>query len=108
MCSRYFVEGLRPSLRQQHIIEGNTSRSRTIMATYISQYFIQRYSLPPELDFNQINSSISSHGILTISAPKRAVADAEGHKSIPIVQIGQPLKRISVDHVKKESITHKS
>ncbi|XP_062699937.1 protein lethal(2)essential for life-like [Aedes albopictus] len=90
------------------IIEGNTSRSRTIMATYISQYFIQRYSLPPELDFNQINSSISSHGILTISAPKRAVADAEGHKSIPIVQTGQPLKRISVDHVKKESIAHKS
>nr|XP_029715078.1 protein lethal(2)essential for life-like [Aedes albopictus] len=78
------------------------------MATYISQYFIHRYSLPPKLDFNQINSSISSHGILTISAPKRAVADAEGHKSIPIVQTGQPLKRISVDHVKKESIAHKS
>nr|XP_029725368.1 heat shock protein 26-like [Aedes albopictus] len=105
---RYFGEGLRPSLRHSIIIEGDTSRSRTIMATYNSQYFIQRYSLTPELDFNQINSSISSHGILTISAPKRAVADAEGHKSIPIVQTGQPLKRISVDHVKKDSITHKS
>nr|XP_029718408.1 protein lethal(2)essential for life-like [Aedes albopictus] len=85
-CTDILVKAVDQASDNSIIIEGNTSRSRTIMATYISQYFIQRYSLPPELDFNQINSSISSHGILTISAPKRAVADAEGHKSIPIVQ----------------------
>nr|XP_029721748.1 protein lethal(2)essential for life [Aedes albopictus] len=74
---------------------------------YISRHFIRRYTIPPGHDANQIKSSISSDGILSISAPKRAITDAEGHKSIPITQTGQPMKRIGADHEKKESIAHK-
>ncbi|XP_062704936.1 heat shock protein 23-like [Aedes albopictus] len=95
MCSNLEVSVMASDNRI--IIEWNPTRSRTIMATYISQCFIQRYTLPPEHDSNQINSSISSDGILTISATKQAVSDAEGHKSIPIVSTGQPLKRIGAD-----------
>jgi len=38
---------------------------------YISRHFVRRYVLPEQYDFEQINSSLSSDGVLTISAPKK-------------------------------------
>nr|XP_019551058.2 protein lethal(2)essential for life-like [Aedes albopictus] len=72
---------------------------------YIFRHIIQRYIIPPGQDYNHIKSSFLSDGILT--TPKKAVADAEGHKSIPIDQTGQPLKITGADHVKKQSIANK-
>lgn len=75
---------------------------------FIQRHFIRRYSIPPGHDINQIKSSISSDGILSIIAPKKAIIDAEGHKSIPIIQTGQPLKKIIAGQEKKDSIIQKA
>ncbi|EAT34414.1 AAEL013338-PA [Aedes aegypti] len=68
---------------------------------FISRHFVRRYMLPPGHDSNQIKSTISSDGILTISAPKKAIMDSAGQKTIPIVQTGQPLKKIAAEPEKK-------
>lgn len=38
---------------------------------YISRHFVRRYVLPEQYNLEQINSSLSSDGVLTISAPKK-------------------------------------
>ncbi|EAT34411.1 AAEL013346-PA [Aedes aegypti] len=63
---------------------------------YISRQFVRRYVLPEGHDANQIVSSLSSDGILTVTAPKKALPEPEGPKAIPIVQTGQPAKNLQV------------
>jgi hypothetical protein len=38
---------------------------------YISRHFVRRYVLPEHYNMEQLNSSLSSDGVLTISAPKK-------------------------------------
>lgn len=38
---------------------------------YISRHFVRRYVLPPSHDLVNITSTLSSDGVLTITAPKR-------------------------------------
>lgn len=60
---------------------------------FISRHFVRRYVLPKGCDINQVASSLSSDGVLTITAP-RAGADAIEQKNIPITQTGQPSKAV--------------
>lgn len=62
---------------------------------YISRHFVRRYALPAGHDANQVVSSLSSDGILTISAPKKALPEPEGLRTIQIVQTGQPMKKLT-------------
>ncbi|XP_062543264.1 protein lethal(2)essential for life-like [Armigeres subalbatus] len=59
----------------------------------ISRHFVRRYTLPDGHDASQIVSTLSSDGILTISAPKKALPEPEGLRTIQIVQTGQPTKQ---------------
>ncbi|EAT34407.1 AAEL013344-PA, partial [Aedes aegypti] len=61
---------------------------------FVSRQFVRRYVLPAGHDCNQIVSSLSSDGILTVTAPKKALPEAEGPKAIPIIQTGQPAKQL--------------
>ncbi|CAH2000591.1 unnamed protein product [Acanthoscelides obtectus] len=61
---------------------------------YVSRHFVRRYRLPKEFDTNQIQSKLSSDGVLTISAP--LINEKVKEKTIPIEQTGQPA-RISED-----------
>lgn len=38
---------------------------------FISRHFVRRYVLPKDVELNNITSSLSSDGVLTISAPKK-------------------------------------
>ena len=38
---------------------------------YISRHFVRRYVLPEHYNMEQLNSSLSSDGVLTITAPKK-------------------------------------
>ncbi|XP_065089937.1 protein lethal(2)essential for life-like [Ochlerotatus camptorhynchus] len=72
---------------------------------FISRQFKRRYMLPAGHDANQIKSSISSDGILTVMAPmQKALKDSESQKSIPIIQTGQPMKKISGSQEHKDGI----
>ncbi|XP_053686975.1 protein lethal(2)essential for life-like [Sabethes cyaneus] len=62
---------------------------------YISRHFVRRYMLPDGHDPEAIVSSLSSDGILTITAPKKALPEPEGPRAIPITQTGQPMKKLT-------------
>lgn len=58
---------------------------------YISRHFVRRYVLPKGHDVNQAVSSLSSDGVLTITAPK--VGQAIESRTIPIQRTG-PTKAV--------------
>uniref|UniRef100_A0A182FEK5 Uncharacterized protein n=1 Tax=Anopheles albimanus TaxID=7167 RepID=A0A182FEK5_ANOAL len=58
---------------------------------YISRHFVRRYMLPAGHNENQIESSLSSDGILTVTCPRLAI-EKKPEKSIPITHTGKPSK----------------
>lgn len=60
---------------------------------YISRQFVRKYTLPKGHDINQVQSSLSSDGVLTITAPRVGDGAIEG-RTVPIQQTGKPSKPI--------------
>ncbi|XP_018318476.1 protein lethal(2)essential for life-like [Agrilus planipennis] len=60
---------------------------------YISRHFVRKYVLPEGHDVNQVQSRLSSDGVLTLTAPKKAIGGPD-QKTIPIQQTGQPSRPI--------------
>lgn len=60
---------------------------------YISRHFVRRYVLPKGHDVNQAVSSLSSDGVLTITAPKVGQNALES-RTIPIQRSGAPAKAV--------------
>lgn len=58
---------------------------------FISRQFSRRYILPETYDVEQLQSNLSSDGVLTITAPK-AASDGQQHRTIPITHTGKPSK----------------
>jgi crystallin alpha B len=40
---------------------------------YVSRHFVRRYVLPSDIEVNNIVSSLSSDGVLTVTAPKKVL-----------------------------------
>ena len=55
----------------------------------VSRQFVRRYVLPKGHDIGQVQSTLSSDGVLTITAPKLALP-APGEKIVPIQQSPAP------------------
>ncbi|KAG5336030.1 L2EFL protein, partial [Acromyrmex heyeri] len=54
---------------------------------YVSRQFIRRYLLPHGYDISQVKPSLSSDGILTITAPKwKWALPAPGERFVPIIR----------------------
>ncbi|XP_065089954.1 protein lethal(2)essential for life-like [Ochlerotatus camptorhynchus] len=70
---------------------------------YISRHFVRRYVLPADHDADQVVSSLSSDGILTVTAAKKALPEPKGPRAIKIVQTGKPLEALT----EKASTGHK-
>ncbi|XP_067001809.2 alpha-crystallin B chain [Anabrus simplex] len=66
---------------------------------FISREFQRRYTLPKDVDPNTVTSKLSSDGILSIEAPRKALPQPEGERVIPITQVGAP----AVTQVPKQS-----
>lgn len=60
---------------------------------FISRHFVRKYVLPKGHDINQVQSSLSSDGVLSITAPK-INQEAVEQRSIPVIQTGQPSKAV--------------
>nr|QWV59569.1 heat shock protein 21 [Lasioderma serricorne] len=60
---------------------------------FISRHFVRKYILPKGHDISQTVSSLSSDGVLTITAP-RLDADVGEMRNIPIAQTGKPSKAL--------------
>lgn len=50
---------------------------------YVSRQFLRRYVLPPSHDVINITSSLSSDGVLTITAPKKVSNEEEKKQRWP-------------------------
>ncbi|XP_059479752.1 protein lethal(2)essential for life-like [Neocloeon triangulifer] len=71
---------------------------------YISRHFVRRYVLPEQYDLDQVNSSLSSDGVLTISAPKKCLPGS-GERVVLIQQTGVPAVK-SAAVTNEPTITH--
>ncbi|XP_060519418.1 protein lethal(2)essential for life-like [Cylas formicarius] len=58
---------------------------------YVARSFVRRYQLPDDVDVEKLASKLSSDGVLTISAPKKARGKTEEYREIPITRVG-PVK----------------
>ncbi|XP_043498634.1 protein lethal(2)essential for life-like [Polistes fuscatus] len=56
---------------------------------YISRHFVRRYQLPKGYDIGHVKPSLSSDGILSITAP-RLVLPAPGERIVPIERQNRP------------------
>ncbi|KAG8222843.1 hypothetical protein J437_LFUL007551 [Ladona fulva] len=57
---------------------------------FVSRHFIRRYVLPEGIRPETITSSLSSDGVLTITAPKALPMPAVNERMVPITQTGVP------------------
>ncbi|XP_056637888.1 protein lethal(2)essential for life-like [Diorhabda carinulata] len=55
---------------------------------FIMRHFVRRYVLPETHDAEGVISSLSSDGVLTVSAPKRKEKPSSAERVVPITQTG--------------------
>ncbi|XP_046398281.1 alpha-crystallin A chain-like [Ischnura elegans] len=67
---------------------------------FVSRHFVRRYTLPQGVDHQALNSTLSSDGVLIITAPKVEKMDEGNTRTIPIAQTGTPAIK---DAAKKKS-----
>ncbi|XP_066598623.1 protein lethal(2)essential for life-like isoform X2 [Prorops nasuta] len=60
---------------------------------YVSRHFVRRYVLPSSHDVSNVTSSLSSDGVLTITAPKKSLIPAGTERFIDIVKTGVPAEK---------------
>lgn len=57
---------------------------------FISRQFQRRYKLPSDVDPDTVLSQLSSDGVLSISAPKKALPQSANERIVPITQTQAP------------------
>ncbi|KAJ9581198.1 hypothetical protein L9F63_023624 [Diploptera punctata] len=57
---------------------------------FISRQFVRRYKLPSQVDPDTVVSQLSSDGVLTIMAPKKALPTGANERVVPINQTQTP------------------
>lgn len=62
---------------------------------YVSRHFVRRYMLPADHDADQVVSSLSSDGILTVVAAKKALPESQGPRAVKVVQTGKPMEALT-------------
>ncbi|XP_076289397.1 protein lethal(2)essential for life [Lasioglossum baleicum] len=57
---------------------------------WISRQFTRRYLIPEQCNVDEVSSSLSSDGVLSITAPRKDKPNAQPERSISIQQTGKP------------------
>lgn len=60
---------------------------------FVSRQFTRKYVLPTGHNPDDVFSSLSSDGVLTITAPKKALPPPNSERAVPIKQTGTPAKK---------------
>ncbi|XP_028132356.1 alpha-crystallin B chain [Diabrotica virgifera virgifera] len=68
----------------------------------IYRHFVRKYTIPESYDVKQLQSKLSSDGVLTISAPK--AGDELEYRTIPVIQTNKPVKQLKQKKEKKMPI----
>jgi hypothetical protein len=56
----------------------------------ISRQFVRKYMIPEQCNIDEVSSSLSSDGVLSIVAPRKEQAPPRNEKSIKIEHTGKP------------------
>ena len=75
-----------------HVIVEGKHEEKEEEHGYVSRHFVRRYHLPKGADPHTVVSSLSSDGVLTVTAPRKALPPPPAERSVPIQQTGQPAK----------------
>ncbi|KAF9798284.1 hypothetical protein SFRURICE_012881 [Spodoptera frugiperda] len=67
---------------------------------FVSRKFVRRFKLPEESNPDTVESRLSSDGILTVVAPKKAES-VKGERPVPITHTG-PVRKDVLEEAKKE------
>lgn len=59
----------------------------------ISRHFIRKYLIPEQCDVDQVSSSLSSDGVLSITAPRKELPKTNNEKTVKIEHTGKPAIR---------------
>nr|CAD7398815.1 unnamed protein product [Timema poppensis] len=79
---------------------------------YVSRHFLRRYLLPTDIEVKDVVSSLSSDGVLTVTAPKKLPPLPAGERSVPIIQTGVPAvkpateSQVKIEQPSSPSVEH--
>ncbi|KAL0124461.1 hypothetical protein PUN28_006358 [Cardiocondyla obscurior] len=57
---------------------------------WISRQFVRKYMIPEQCDIDQVSSSLSSDGVLSITAPRKDKPKVQNERAIRIEHTGKP------------------
>lgn len=57
---------------------------------WISRQFVRKYMIPEQCNIEEVSSSLSSDGVLTITAPRKEKSETKNERSIKIEHTGKP------------------
>ncbi|MDK3205690.1 small heat shock protein, partial [Escherichia coli] len=86
-----------------YIVVDGKHEERSDEHGYISRQFTRRYKVPDSVDPAAIKSTLSSDGVLSIGAPKKAPESVKGEIPIQIVQTNQPSVKAASKNKAKDS-----
>nr|XP_003701707.1 PREDICTED: protein lethal(2)essential for life-like [Megachile rotundata] len=70
---------------------------------WISRQFVRKYLIPEQCDIDQVTSTLSSDGVLSITAPRKDKAITQNERNVTIEQTGKPaLKEAGAEEKKEE------
>ncbi|XP_033211421.1 alpha-crystallin A chain-like [Belonocnema kinseyi] len=69
---------------------------------WVSRSFCRKYPIPEQYDLQEVKSSLSSDGVLTITAPKKYDPNHHREKHIKIEITGKPVAREILEGTKEE------
>lgn len=75
---------------------------------FISRHFVRRYLLPQDHDINDVVSSLSSDGILTVTAPKKSLKPTNTERVVPITQTGPAKPSVTSAESPQPKVEHPS
>ncbi|KAG8232751.1 hypothetical protein J437_LFUL012996 [Ladona fulva] len=77
------------TVKDELVVEGRHEEKRDEHG-YISRSFVRRYKLPEGVQVESVTSSLSSDGVLTVTAPKVQPIEDGNVRHIPIKKTGAP------------------
>ncbi|XP_070159856.1 protein lethal(2)essential for life-like [Polyergus mexicanus] len=69
---------------------------------WISRQFVRKYMIPEQCNIDEVSSSLSSDGVLTITAPRKDKQETNNERSIKIEHTGKPAIQEKASEKKEE------
>ncbi|XP_033212259.1 protein lethal(2)essential for life-like [Belonocnema kinseyi] len=72
----------------------------------ISRHFSRKYLVPEQYDYEEVKSSLSSDGVLTITAPRKYDPKYHHQKHVKIEVTGKPVAREILEAEKEDMMSN--